>query len=167
MAVVVEPMLAQLVPELPATGHVYEPKWDGFRCIVVGEGDEVRMVSRHGRPFARYFPELVEAFRRLPSRDCTLDGEIVVHTEHGSDFAALMTRLHPAASHAQRLSVETPARFMAFDLRVCEVAYDRLDVDRLRHPAMFLRWRPDRDPDSCTFDQLEPERDDLETPPGR
>jgi ATP-dependent DNA ligase len=39
--------------------------------------------------------------------------------------------------------------------RVCEVAYERFDGDRLRHPARFLRWRPDRDPGSCTFEQLE------------
>jgi ATP-dependent DNA ligase len=38
--------------------------------------------------------------------------------------------------------------------RVCEVEYDRFDADRLRHPARFLRWRPDRDPAGCTFDQL-------------
>jgi ATP-dependent DNA ligase len=329
-------MLAQLVEELPQSGYRFEPKWDGFRCVVVRNGDEVELVSRHGRPFARYFPELVDAFREVLSRDWTMDGEIVLHAEHGSDFAALMTRLHPAASRAQRLSVETPARFVAFDLmwrddvdlrerpfaerrlalesllaspparlratpmtddlataqgwlgasptsgidgvvakdptlpyqpgkrtmlkvkavrtldavvagyrwmterhalgsmllglydehhalrhigvassfsesarqrlqdeltplalpleehpwaegflidrsplgrlkgaagrwtpdmamdwvplrleRVCEVAYDRMDIDRLRHPARFIRWRPDRDPDSCTFDQLE------------
>jgi ATP-dependent DNA ligase len=341
VAVVVEPMLAQLVRQLPKRGYRYEPKWDGFRCVVVRNGADVELVSRHGRPFARYFPELVDAFRELPSSDWTIDGEIVLHTERGSDFAALMTRLHPAASRAQRLSVETPARFVAFDLmwrdgldlqerpfgerrralesllatpperlsatpvtddlataegwldasptsgidgvvakdptlpyqpgkrtmlkvkavrtldavvagyrwmmerhalgslllglydehhalrhigvassfaeaarqrfhdeltplalpleehpwaegflidrsplgrlkgaagrwtpdmamdwvplrleRVCEVAYDRMDVDRLRHPATFIRWRPDRDPDSCTFDQLERDTDE-------
>jgi ATP-dependent DNA ligase len=40
--------------------------------------------------------------------------------------------------------------------RVCEVAYDQLDHGRLRHPARFRRWRPDRDPRSCTLDQLAP-----------
>jgi ATP-dependent DNA ligase len=38
---------------------------------------------------------------------------------------------------------------------VCEVAYDHVDRDRFRHPARFRRWRPDRDPRSCTFEQLE------------
>ncbi len=117
MAVIVEPMLAELVPELPVGGGwVYEPKWDGFRCLVAREGDDVAMVSRHGRPFARYFPELVEAFRAIPDRDVTLDGEIVIRTTDGFDFAALLSRLHPAASRAERLSRETPARFVAFDL---------------------------------------------------
>jgi ATP-dependent DNA ligase len=38
---------------------------------------------------------------------------------------------------------------------VCEVRYDQLDGDRFRHPARFIRWRPDREPVSCTFDQLD------------
>jgi ATP-dependent DNA ligase len=39
--------------------------------------------------------------------------------------------------------------------RVVEVGYDRLEARRFRHPARFHRWRPDRDPRSCTLDQLE------------
>jgi ATP-dependent DNA ligase len=38
--------------------------------------------------------------------------------------------------------------------RVVEVGYDQLDGIRFRHPARFHRWRPDRDPRSCTVDQL-------------
>ena len=116
MAILVEPMLARLVRTLPVDGLLYEPKWDGFRAVVARAGDEVEMLSRHGRPFARYFPELVDAFLRLADRDVTVDGEIVLETGRGFDFAALMTRLHPAASRVRRLSVETPARFVAFDL---------------------------------------------------
>jgi ATP-dependent DNA ligase len=37
---------------------------------------------------------------------------------------------------------------------VCEVRYDQLDAGRFRHPAKFLRWRPDREARSCAFDQL-------------
>ena len=39
--------------------------------------------------------------------------------------------------------------------RVCEVAYDQMEGDRFRHAVTFRRWRPDRDPASCTFDQLD------------
>jgi len=116
MAILVEPMLARLVRAVPEDGFRYEPKWDGFRCIAAREGDQVQMLSRHGRQFARYFPELVAAFQGLADDDITLDGEIVLETGHGSDFAALMTRLHPAESRVQRLSAETPALFIAFDL---------------------------------------------------
>jgi ATP-dependent DNA ligase len=39
--------------------------------------------------------------------------------------------------------------------RVCEVAYDHLQGDRFRHATHFQRWRPDREPASCTYQQLE------------
>src|SRR4051812_5263 len=109
-------MLAKLVDELPVDGWLYEPKWDGFRCLAARAGAEVTLMSRHGRPFSRYFPELVEAFAALADRDVTIDGEVMLETDRGSDFAALMSRLHPAPSRVERLRRETPARFIAFDL---------------------------------------------------
>jgi ATP-dependent DNA ligase len=39
--------------------------------------------------------------------------------------------------------------------RVCEVKYDHLQGDRFRHAAQFLRWRPDKPPAECRYDQLE------------
>ncbi len=111
------PMLARLTRAVPVEeGFLYEPKWDGFRCVVFRSGDEVDMRSRNQRPLARYFPELVEAFRKLPARRVVLDGEIVIFGDLGFDFAALMSRLHPAASRVERLRRETPACFIAFDL---------------------------------------------------
>lgn len=115
MAIVVDPMLARLASDLPGDGYVYEPKWDGFRCVVARDGDGVRMVSRHRRPFTRYFPELEEAFLGLGDDDVTLDGEIMIETTGGFDFATLLSRLHPAESRVRRLSAERPARFVAFD----------------------------------------------------
>jgi ATP-dependent DNA ligase len=116
VAILVDPMLARLASVLPRDGSVYEPKWDGFRCVVARDGLDVRMRSRHGRPFTRYFPELETAFVQLRDTDVTIDGEIVIETEHGFDFAALLSRLHPAESRVRRLSAETPATFIAFDL---------------------------------------------------
>jgi ATP-dependent DNA ligase len=111
-----EPMLGRLVRELPRDGYLYEPKWDGFRCIAFRDRDEVDLRSRHGRPLARYFPELVEALGAIATEHFVLDGEIVAVTELGFDFPALMTRLHPAASRVERLSQETPADLVGFDL---------------------------------------------------
>ncbi len=110
------PMLAQLVRELPGEGFVYEPKWDGFRCLAFRDGDEVDLRSRHDRPLARYFPELVEAIRALPCRRIVLDGEIILAGPHGFDFAALMGRLHPAPSRVEMLSRQSPASYVAFDV---------------------------------------------------
>lgn len=109
-------MLGKLARELPGDGFLFEPKWDGFRALVFRDGAEVDVRSRHGRPLARYFPEVVEAFRALEERSLVVDGEIVVATPSGFDFAALMSRLHPAASRVERLARETPASFVAFDL---------------------------------------------------
>jgi ATP-dependent DNA ligase len=108
-------MLARLARELPAGDWLYEPKWDGFRCLASVRGGGVDLRSRHGRPFARYFPELVAALASL-GRDCVLDGEVVVVGGGAFDFAALLARLHPAASRVERLAGETPATFIAFDL---------------------------------------------------
>jgi ATP-dependent DNA ligase len=109
-------MLAKLVREMPPADHlVYEPKWDGFRCIVFRDGDEVELGSRNEKPLTRYFPELVDALKvRLPDR-CVLDGEIVIATPHGLDFEALLQRIHPAASRIRLLAKETPSSFVAFD----------------------------------------------------
>jgi ATP-dependent DNA ligase len=113
----VKPMLAKAVHEVPrAPGLVYEPKWDGFRCIVFRDGDEVELGSRNDRPLTRYFPELLDPLRAaLPPR-CVVDGEIVVVRDDGLDFEALQSRLHPAASRVRKLAAEIPASFVAFDL---------------------------------------------------
>jgi ATP-dependent DNA ligase len=113
----VAPMLAKLTRELPRdAGLFYEPKWDGFRCIVFRDGDDVELGSRNEKPLTRYFPELVEALQReLPER-CVLDGEIVIAGPTGLDFDALSQRIHPAEKRIRLLAAETPASYVAFDL---------------------------------------------------
>jgi ATP-dependent DNA ligase len=108
-------MLARLARELPSGAFVYEPKWDGFRCLAFAEGREVDLRSRHQRPLARYFPELVRALWALP-RPAVLDGEIVVALPEGAGFEALLARLHPSPARVERLARETPASLVAFDL---------------------------------------------------
>jgi ATP-dependent DNA ligase len=109
------PMLARLAREIPRDGFLYEPKWDGFRALVFCDAGEVDIRSRHGRPLSRYFPELAEAVAALSAERFVVDGEIVVLRAGGSDFPALMARLHPTASRVERLRHETPASFIAFD----------------------------------------------------
>jgi ATP-dependent DNA ligase len=110
------PMLAKSVSAVPEGDYLYEPKWDGFRCLVFRDGDEVELVSRNERPLTRYFPEIADAVRaNLPPR-CVVDGEIVIATGDRLDFEALQLRLHPAASRVRLLAEQTPAWFIAFDL---------------------------------------------------
>ncbi|MCU1487049.1 MAG: ATP-dependent ligase [Actinomycetia bacterium] len=113
----VKPMLAKLSREMPVGDeYVYEPKWDGFRCIVFRDGDEVELGSRNEKPLTRYFPELPPALiANLPER-CVIDGEIVIPGDGGLQFDALLQRIHPAASRVKLLSEEWPASFVAFDL---------------------------------------------------
>jgi ATP-dependent DNA ligase len=110
----IAPMLARLSRALPEGDYLYEPKWDGFRAIAHARDGRVDLRSRHGRPLARYFPEVVAAV--APLGRVVLDGEIVVAGRAGLDFPALLARVHPAASRVERLARETPAAFVAFDL---------------------------------------------------
>ena len=117
----VKPMLAKLVREMPqpdaiSGGVLYEPKWDGFRCVVFRDGDEVELGSRNERPLTRYFPDIVDAVKdALPSR-CVADGEIIIARDGRLDFEALQLRLHPAESRVRKLAAETPAELVLFDL---------------------------------------------------
>ncbi|MFL6156954.1 MAG: ATP-dependent DNA ligase, partial [Marmoricola sp.] len=117
----VQPMLAKSVKGIPDPakfdgGLSFEPKWDGFRCIVFKDGDEVELTSRNTKPLTRYFPEVVEALRtQLPER-CVLDGELFVSIGPRLEFEVLQERIHPAASRITLLSEQTPASFVAFDL---------------------------------------------------
>ncbi|MCK2035984.1 ATP-dependent DNA ligase [Microbacterium sp. SSW1-49] len=119
------PMLAKAAATVPDPaktpgGLLYEPKWDGFRGLISWDGTTVEIGSRGAKPLTRYFPELVEAIPTLLPGPCLLDGEIVVATgPEGAqrlDWEALSQRIHPAASRVARLSAETPAMFIAFDL---------------------------------------------------
>jgi ATP-dependent DNA ligase len=112
-----EPMEARSVEALPAGRQwQYEPKWDGFRCLLAREGDAATLVSKSGEDLTRYFPELAAAALKIGSETFRLDGEIVVPDGKAFSFDALLQRIHPAASRVRKLATETPALFIAFDL---------------------------------------------------
>ncbi len=134
----VQPMLAKPVKAVPKDdGYSFEPKWDGFRCLVFRDGDEVELTSRNTKPLTRYFPEVVAAVKeQLPER-CVLDGELFValSTPEGGDrleFETLQERIHPAKSRVDMLAEKTPAGFVAFDLLALgdESYVDRPFADR-------------------------------------
>ncbi|HEY6432950.1 MAG TPA: ATP-dependent DNA ligase [Acetobacteraceae bacterium] len=120
-----EPMEAEPVQELPSgPDWVFEPKYDGFRCLAFRDGEEVALQSRRQRPLARFFPEVAANIAALPAPRFVLDGELVIF---GKEFDTLQLRLHPAASRIAKLSREAPATFVAFDLLLDESGRNALE----------------------------------------
>jgi ATP-dependent DNA ligase len=111
------PMEAKLVEDLPdGENWQFEPKWDGFRCLVYRDGGEVWLQSKSGKPLGRYFPEIVDMVLSLRADRFVLDGELIIPVGGHLSFDALQLRLHPAESRVKRLAAETPAQLMLFDL---------------------------------------------------
>ena len=125
------------MPSRAATEWQYEPKWDGFRCLLSRQGDKVDLRSKSGEDLARYFPELVRAALELKATTFLLDGEIVVPHGKAFSFDDLLQRIHPAASRVKKLSQETPALFLVFDL-LATAADKKLAASPLRErrPAL-------------------------------
>ncbi len=116
------PQEALLVDELPSRGSwQYEPKWDGFRGVLENDGGVLALWSRNGRPLLRYFPELRALGELLPPHSA-LDGEIVIEREGRLEFDLMQLRLHPADSRIRKLSAETPATYIVFDILLWEGA---------------------------------------------
>jgi ATP-dependent DNA ligase len=119
------PMDAKAVPRIP-TGDkwLYEPKWDGFRCLAFRDGDQVALQSKAGQPLARYFPELVDGLAGLAPQKFVLDSEIVILVDGKLSFDSLLMRIHPAEKRVRKLASEIPARLFVFDLLVDERGRD-------------------------------------------
>ncbi len=146
----VQPMLAKSVKGVPDPakydgGLVFEPKWDGFRCIVFRDGDEIELASRNTRPLTRYFPEVVAALEEsLPER-CVVDGEIFVAIGERLEFERLQERIHPAESRIRMLAESTPASYVAFDLLAVDdesLMKEPFSVRRSRLEEALSRARP-------------------------
>src|SRR3954464_5392790 len=136
------PMDALSVDEVPAGPEwQYEPKWDGFRCLVFRDGDTITLQSKSGKPLTRYFPDVVDAVRELNAKHFVLDGEIVVPEGKVFSFDALLQRIHPAASRVTKLAKETPALLIVFDLLADPegVVVDRFLPERRQRLEAFAR----------------------------
>ncbi len=173
----VRPMLAKSVQGIPDParfddGLSFEPKWDGFRCILFKDGNEVELTSRNTKPLSRYFPEVLQAAReQLPER-CVLDGELFVAVTPPDgpsrlEFEVLQERIHPAASRITMLAEKTPASFVAFDVLALgdEALLERpfserrarleADLDGLTGPMYLTRTTTDTDEAQSWFEEFE------------
>jgi len=106
----IDPMKPRLVKDPPIAGDwIYELKFDGIRLIAVKTGKKVSLLSRNKNELAGRFPEIVDAVRNLPARECVIDGEVVALDEEGrSSFQLLQAR--------EMEGRESPVYFYAFDL---------------------------------------------------
>lgn len=139
------PMEAKLVESLPeGGGWQYEPKWDGFRCLVFKSGGTVELQSKGVKPLGRYFPEVVETVRAMDADRFVLDGELVIPLDGILSFEALQMRLHPAESRVRRLAGKTPAQLMLFDCLAADgrnLSAEPLSVRRDALEALHRRER--------------------------
>lgn len=117
LSIQLEPMEAASVETIPEGNQwQYEPKWDGFRCLVFRDGSNVELRSKSGQPLARYFPDIVDAVSKVKAQRFVIDGEIVVASGSALSFDDLLQRIHPAESRVKKLASETPAWLVVFDL---------------------------------------------------
>lgn len=115
------PMEAQLVTTIPdGDDWQFEPKWDGFRCLAHRSGDEINLISKSGQSLGRYFPEIVATLKTLTANNFVIDGELVVPEGKSLSFDKLLQRIHPAESRVKKLSNETPATYILFDILVTD-----------------------------------------------
>jgi ATP-dependent DNA ligase len=126
-----EALSAEKIPD--GDNWLYEPKWDGFRCLAFRDGSEVFLQSKNGLPLARYFPEMVEHVRAVGASKFVLDGELVIRDGRQLSFEELQNRIHPAESRVKKLAKEHPATFLVFDLLV--------DADGKLLTSLLLRDR--------------------------
>lgn len=168
----VRPMLAKAIAGIPDPDSkfgdlVFEPKWDGFRCIVFRDGDEIELGSRNERPLTRYFPEILEPLKEsLPDR-CVIDGELIIVRDNELDFNALQLRLHPAESRVNKLAEEIPSSFVAFDVLalgdddVRERSYGERRtllegaLERVKSPVYLTPTTTDRETAQRWFEEFE------------
>jgi ATP-dependent DNA ligase len=117
LPIATEPMEAKSATDLPAEGDwQFEPKWDGFRCLIFKDGQNVDLRAKSGKPLGRYFPEVATFFQSVKADQFVVDGELVIEIDGHLAFDALQIRLHPAESRIRKLSTEAPARFVMFDI---------------------------------------------------
>ena len=130
-------------------GCVYEPKWDGYRLVVVRTASSTRLWSKQGRDLTDRFPDIAAAALAQVPAGTVVDGEVVIWNGSRLDFGLLQQRMGTAASRIPAQAAAHPASYVAFDLlaaggadlRDRRLARRRADLESLaarRAPPMQL-----------------------------
>ena len=110
---------------------IFEPKFDGMRCLAFRDGDRVRLLSRNRQPLNGTYPELVDALAAQHTTRLVVDGEVVAFEGRRTSFARLQGRLGITDPEVARTS-RIPVFYYLFDL---------LHVDGMSTTDVPLIWR--------------------------
>jgi ATP-dependent DNA ligase len=158
--------LAKPVASIPAAnalsgGCLYEPKWDGYRLVVVRTGSSTRVWSKQGRDLTDRFPDVVAAARAQVPAGTVLDGEVVIWNGSRLDFGLLQRRMITAPGRIGPVAAAHPASYVAFDLLAAggtDLRGQRLSRRRARLEELAERWAPPMQLSPSTTDPAEARR---------
>jgi ATP-dependent DNA ligase len=155
-----KPVQAVPLPDSLPGGCRYEPKWDGFRLVIVRDQTSTRVWSRQGRDLSARFPHLVRAAQTQLPRGTVLDGEVVIWNGDRLDFGLLQRRMITAPSRIGPVVAAAPASYVAFDLLAAGGADRRAQLWRRRSQleALAREWVPPLQLCPATEDPAEAER---------
>ena len=128
----VAPMLATLTNErFSREGWLFEPKWDGERCLTFRHSRDLRLFSRNQKRLDQRYPEIAAAFQRQERGSFIADGEIVTFKDGITSFARLQ----------QRMQVERPSAELMRKVPVWIYVFDLIYLDRYDTRQVPLRYR--------------------------
>ncbi|HEV7211013.1 MAG TPA: ATP-dependent DNA ligase [Blastococcus sp.] len=126
-------------------GCLYEPKWDGYRLVVVSTASSTRLWSKQGRDLTDRFPDVAAAALAQVPAGTVLDGEVVIWHDDRLDFGLLQQRMVTAPGRMAALVAASPASYVAFDLLAAgggDLRGQRLARRRAELERMAARWAP-------------------------
>ncbi|MDP9989553.1 ATP-dependent DNA ligase [Arthrobacter oryzae] len=142
--------LARAIDKMPrrdaAHGDLlFEPKWDGYRCVTVRDEAGATLWSRQGKELTGYFPELCSAVAAAVPPGCVIDGEAVVWSKGRLNFDALQQRLGAGPKTLPGLVAAAPANYVAFDV-LAVAGHDARDLPLSQRRALLEElangWEP-------------------------
>jgi DNA ligase D-like protein (predicted ligase) len=133
----VNPMLATLTDErFSREGWIYEPKFDGERCLAFKMGNEIALYSRNKLSLNRSYPELVKALSEQKTAEFIIDGEVVAFKGEVTSFEMLQGRMQSRGAD-NSLMESVPIYYYIFDIMYLD-GYDLRNLP-LRERKMLLK----------------------------
>lgn len=136
---------ATKMPRARARTLLYEPKWDGYRVLIIRDNDRATLWSRQGKDLTRYFPELIQPLEVAVPPGSVIDGEAVIWANGRLDFTALQQRLGAGPKTLPGLVRQTPANYVAFDV-LAVAGHDARDLPLHQRRALLEElatgWEP-------------------------